>query len=141
MAWSLTKPNGDTMTQSGATQGLTLGEIQSEEVDKSATLTISPLVFNDSGNTDVIDFGGAVRTIDVTGIMKDTSTNLATNKTALNGLIQGNQDLSAGYPLTYVSDIEGTVKVKISRVRSTHLGGAPRRLAYIISMVESSVNG
>ena len=110
-------------------------------------MTLAPLVFNDSGNTDVIDFGGVIRTIDITGIIKDTPANLAIDKHALNGLIQGNQDLSTGYPLTYTSDIEkgndGTsaIKVKVQRVRSTHVGGSPRRLAYIISMVESSTNG
>lgn len=118
-----------------------LGDIQEEQVRKEANMNINPLWFSDSNNTDVLDWGGATRTITITGIISDTPANIVTAIGQLDALVNGWQTSANGYPKNYVSDKYGTKKVKFLDVVTTSIAGFPRRLAYTIRMVESSLNG
>lgn len=119
-----------------------LGTVQSEGVTKTASQMMeSPLFMADSDQTDVFDFGGAVRIITIEVIKDDTAANLTTFTQALMTLIQGDQSPDKGYPIDYVSDLLGTVKVKIQNISFTWIAGEATKLGYTIKMIESSSVG
>ncbi len=81
--------------------------ITDNDETKESTLTPQPLYLSDSDQTDVFDFGGVVRTINLTG--RYTAASLANLKTwvdSLDAFVQGHQDIDAGYPLDFVDDPE-----------------------------------
>ena len=109
---------------------------------KESTLTIVGLYTNDSDLTDVFDFGGTVKIITLTGSFKGE--NVAQMKSFIDSaesLIQGAQDISHGYPLTFVDDIRGTIKVKCLDFDSTVIEGESARCTWAFKLVQSSTNG
>ena len=109
---------------------------------KTGSLTILPLYGFDSDETDVFDFGGAVRLITLTGSYR--AANVAALKTwidSLDALIQGKQDASSGYPLTFVDDLRGTLKVKVLSFDSPWTLAEPTRVNWTIKIVNASING
>ena len=118
-----------------------LGDIQIENCVKGAFLTDMPLFGSDSDETDVFDFGGTVRKIILTAFKTGTPTELATFTIALNTLINGDQSPDQKYPIDYVSDLLGTIKVKIDNISLTWAAGQPTILRYTIQMIESSSVG
>lgn len=145
MTYQITLGNGTVLAQNtpSVTQpaGQTLGSVLEESCSIDANLLVFPLPFSDSTDTDVQDFGGVVNTTNIQGILNDTPANLATSWAALRELINGDQSSDTNYPLSYVSDIQGTIKVKIQNLTFTHLAGIPRKLGYSLKMVQSSTNG
>lgn len=118
-----------------------LGSIQEENVSKEANLTALPLYLSDSDDTDVFDFGGVVRLVTLTGIRSDTTANLQTFVGEIMGLITGAQE-PPDYPKDYHSDtLNATIKVKFLNVNYNYVAGDPRKIYYIIRMIESSSTG
>ena len=108
---------------------------------KESVLTVLPLYLSDAAETDVFDFGGVTKLINFTGNFRGANT--AAVKTfidSIQALIQGHQDTDAGYPLTLVDDIRGTIKVKIFDFDSTYTEGDPTRCTWTLKLVQSSTN-
>lgn len=108
---------------------------------KESILTVLPLYLNDSDLTDVFDFGGVIRIINLSGIYHGA--NIAALKTwidSVEALIQGHQDTEAGYPLTLTDDLRGTIKVKIFDFDTTKMEGDSTKLTWSLKLVQSSTN-
>jgi len=108
---------------------------------KEAVLTVLPLYLSDSDATDVFDFGGTIKIINLTG--NYLGANVAALKTfvdSIEALAQGHQDSDAGYPLTFADDLRGTIKVKVLDFDSTFSEGQPTKIAWTIKLVQSSTN-
>ena len=108
---------------------------------KEAVLTVLPLYLNDSDLTDVFDFGGTIKIINLTGIY--IGADIAALKTwvdSIEALIQGHQDVQAGAPYTFVDDLRGTIKVKILDFNSTKAEGDSTKIAWTLKLVQSSTN-
>lgn len=111
---------------------------------KEAVLAVLPLYLNDSDNTDVFDFGGTIRTIDLSG--KYIGGSISANKTfidALEALIQGDQSVQAGYPLTFTDDLRAPsgMKVKIMECSSTMIDTEGiEQCTWTLKLVQSSTN-
>ena len=119
----------------------TNARITSNDADKTPNLTTLPLYLNDSDNTDVFDAGGVVKTINLTGSYSDSSVaNLKTFIDSLEALVQGHQDTDAGYPIDFVDDLRGTIKVKVLTFNSSWNVGEPTRINWSIKLVQSSTN-
>ena len=108
---------------------------------KNGNLTVFPLYLNDSDLTDVFDFGGTVKTINLTGSYTAAATaNLKTWIDSIEVLIQGHQDIQAGAPYVFVDDFRGTIKVKVLSFNSTAIPGEPTRVGWTLKLVQSSEN-
>ena len=108
---------------------------------KEAVLTVLPLYLNDSDLTDVFDFGGTIKVINLTGVY--IGADMAALKTwvdSVEALIQGHQDVQAGAPYTFVDDLRGTIKVKILDFNSTKAEGESTKIAWTLKLVQSSTN-
>jgi hypothetical protein len=108
---------------------------------KKATLIVMPLYLNDSDQTDVFDFGGAVKTINLSGtyIASDVAS-LKTWVDSVEALIQGHQDIDAGAPYDLVDDLRGTIKVKVFDFNTVYTRGDPTQVSWTIKLVQSSTN-
>ena len=101
-----------------------------------------PLYLSDSDATDVFDFGGTTKIITLTGVYMGA--NVAALKSFVDSvetLIQGHQDVQAGYPLTFADDLRGTIKVKIFDFNSTFNEGSSTKIDWTLKLVEASENG
>ena len=119
-----------------------LGEIQEERPKKTGDLEASPLVGLDSSDTDVFDNGGCVleTTLRIKKIVA-SFTDAGTFIRALLTLINGDQ-LPPHYPITYVSDILGTIKVKVKKIDAPVIvGDGPCSVFYTLTLIESSEFG
>jgi len=115
--------------------------INSNACSKSSSLTVIPLYLNDSENTNVFDFGGTVKTINLSGgYIADTVAGLKTWVESLEGLQQGHQDVDAGAPYEFVDDLRGTINVKVLEFTSTQVQAEPTRVTWTIKLVQSSTN-
>lgn len=108
---------------------------------KESVLTVLPLYLSDSDLTDVFDFGGTIRLINLTGVFMGADTAaLKTWIDSVEALIQGHQDVDAGYPLTLTDDLRGTIKVKIFDFDTTQTEGDPTKIIWALKLVQSSEN-
>ena len=109
---------------------------------KEAILTPMPLYTLDSDQTEVFDLGGATRIFTLSGIFVGSSqATVATFIGQIEGLVNGAQDTSQSYPLTFNDDLRGQgTKVKIMDVDTTQLAGQPTIATWSIKMIESSSN-
>ncbi len=115
--------------------------ITENDVRKEATLVTMPLYLSDSDLTDVFDFGGTVKTINLTGSYVASSTaSLKVWIDAVESLIQGHQDVDAGAPYSFVDDLRGTINVKILEISTTWSEGDPTRINWTLKLVQSSTN-
>ena len=108
---------------------------------KESVITVLPLYLSDSDQTDVFDFGGTIKLINLTGVY--LGADIATLKTwidSVEALIQGHQDVDAGYPLTLTDDLRGTIKVKIFDFDSTITEGNKTSIDWTLKLVQSSTN-
>lgn len=108
---------------------------------KEALITPMPLYLLDSDQTDVFDFGGTIKTFNLAGVFVGTSK--AVCKTFIDSceaLIQGHQDVEAGYPITFTDDYRGTKKIKIFDFESSKIQGEPLIVRWSFKFVESSTN-
>lgn len=119
-----------------------MGQIQEERFLKNADLEIGINMFLDSDETDVLDNGGCVQKITATFIkIVDAWADVATFVQALLGLINGDQS-PPNYPLTYVSDVLGTIYVKIESIDPRVIfKNGPIMIEYTINMIQSSELG
>ena len=109
---------------------------------KEAILTPMPFYLFDSDDTDVYDFGGTTKTFTLSGIYVGTTISSVKDFIdLLEGLIQGHQDISAGYPLTFTdTDTRGTKKVKVMDVETTKESGVPLMCTWNLKLIEASDN-
>ena len=115
--------------------------ITENDCRKEGVLTILPLYLNDSDLTDVFDFGGTIKIINLSGVY--VGANVAALKTwleSVEALIQGHQDIDAGAPWTFVDDLRGTIKVKVLDFSTTKMEGDSTKLNWVIKIVQSSTN-
>lgn len=111
------------------------------DLRKESNLSVLPLYLSDSDATDVFDFGGVTKTINLSGVyIADTVAALKTWIDARESLQQGHQDVAAGAPYTMVDDLRGTIKVKVLSFSSTFVEGNPTQITWTIKLVESSTN-
>jgi len=106
---------------------------------KESVMTVLPLYLSDSDETDVFDFGGTIKLINLTGVY--IGANVAALKTwvdSIEALIQGHQDTEAGYPLTFTDDLRGTIKVKVMDLDTTHSEGNPTKINWTLKLVQAS---
>ena len=115
--------------------------VTENDCKKESNLAIMPLYLSDSDATDVFDYGGVVKTITLSGSY--TAVSVALIKTwveSIEALQNGHQDTDAGYPLTFVDDLRGTIKVKIMDFSSTKTEAAVSRITWSLKLVQSSTN-
>ena len=115
--------------------------IKDNDCSKTPNLAIMPLYLSDSDETDVFDFGGVVKTITLTGVY--IGADVAALRTwidSLEELAQGHQDEKAGYPLTFVDDLRGILKVKVLDFNSSYQEAVGTKINWTLKIVESSEN-
>lgn len=108
---------------------------------KESVLTALPLYLSDSDLTDVFDFGGVTKIINLTGVY--IGANVAALKSwleSVEALIQGHQDVDAGYPLDLVDDLRGTIKVKIFDFDTTQVEGTSTKITWALKLIQASTN-
>lgn len=105
---------------------------------KEAPLIPMPLYLSDSNLTDVFDFGGVIKTFTLTGTYTGTLAQQISFIDSIEAFLQGHQDTSAGYPITFTDDLRGTKKVKVMDFDSTKVEGQPTRITWTLKLVESS---
>lgn len=106
---------------------------------KEAILTPMPLYLLDSDETEVFDFGGTLKSINLAGVFIGTS--IADCKDFmddLEGEIQGHQDTDSGYPVDFVDDFRGTVSVKIMETETTKAAGEPLIVRWVLKLIQAS---
>ena len=100
-----------------------------------------PLYLTDSDGTDVLDFGGVIKMVTLTGVyVGDTEAEAKSFVDSVEDLIQGHQDTAAGYPKTFTDDRRGTLKVKIMDFESVFYEGWPLGCTWTLKLIESSQN-
>lgn len=131
---SATKPNATWGTYYNA-----LGDVQSERFRKIASLTPDPLIGMDSDETIVDDEGGAILRITLDTAKTFTSfANAVSFVQALLTLINGEQYVP-NYPLTYVSDVLGTIYVKVEDIDTPVIvGDGPCVVRYTLHLIQCS---
>lgn len=132
---TIAKPAGGSITLEG--DGLSF--IGEDSVRKEAIMTPMPLYLLDSDETEVFDIGGTMKSLNISGIYIGAS--VAACKTwmdALEALINGHQDTDSGYPVNYVSDFRGTVKVKILETETTKQAGEPLIVRWVLKLLQAS---
>lgn len=93
--------------------GLTLGKVQSIDVDKTGNLLALPLPTGDSDETEVFDMLGVTKNLTVSGTITGASiADVKSDLDALEGLIDGDQASS----VTFSSDQTGSITVKVNRI-------------------------
>jgi len=110
------------------------------DCSKESFLTPMPMYLYDSDMTDIFDFGGVTKVINLTGSYVAGS--IAALKTWIDSvevLVQGHQDTDAGYPLAFVDDLRGSIKVKIYSFSST-IVEAELRTTWTLKLIQSSEN-
>jgi len=115
--------------------------ITENDCKKESNLAIMPLYLSDADATDVFDYGGVVKTISLSGsYTADTTAAIKTWVESIEALQNGHQDTDSGYPLTFVDDLRGTIKVKIMDFSSTKTEAAVSRIIWSLKLVQSSTN-
>jgi len=120
---------------------INLGDVAEETQRKEANLSPTPMYDRDSDETDVFDFGGCTRVITVMGKYSDTNANMTTFIESIEAMIQGHQDNAAGFPVDFVSDMRGTIKVKVAEFEWTKIEGIESFIAYTIKLFEANILG
>ena len=128
---------GGTITLNGGTSSF----IQSNQSKKESILTPLPLYLTDSEDTEVFDYGGTIKSINITGVYVGTTVaNIKQFIDDMEGLIQGHQEPSDGYPLSLVDDYRGTVLVKIMDFDSTNEAAETLIIRWTLKTVQASTN-
>ena len=115
--------------------------IKDNDCTKESNLVPMPLYTQDADETDVFDFGGATKLITLSGVYMNTT--VALIKTwidSIEALVQGQQDTEQGYPLTFIDDLRGTLKVKVISFNSDWREAEPTIASWSIKLIQSSTN-
>lgn len=108
---------------------------------KESNLAIMPLYLSDSDATDVFDYGGVTKTINLSGVyIAETIAELKEWIESLEALQNGHQDTDSEYPVEFVDDLRGTIKVKVLDFSSTKVEAETTRITWSIKLVQSSTN-
>jgi len=109
--------------------------VQREAVKKDANLVILPLPMSDASKTDVFDYMGVTKTIDVEGIYVGNNIgSIAGWIGSMSSLVDGQQT----GPSTYVSTIIGSNVIKIWYFNYDWIQGDPNKVSYSLRMIEST---
>ncbi len=107
-------------------------------------MAILPLYLLDSDETDVFDFGGVVKIINLHGVFIGAAeSDVKTFVDSVEALIQGAQDIGNDYPLTFKDDRRTSgagIKVKILDFESIFIAGYPTACTWTLKLVQSSTN-
>jgi hypothetical protein len=105
---------------------------------KESNLVPQPLYGYDSDQTDVFDFGGAIKTITLSGfyIAEDVEDQFSFID-SIEALAPGKQDS----PIELVDDLRGTINVKVNSVNTDKTSGEPSRITWEIKLINSSTYG
>lgn len=115
--------------------GTSLDYVTSEKCIKQSGLYKQVMPTLDSNQTITIDLFGAERTIAISGkFVRDNVAALATISTTMLSKINGNQAT-----ITYVSDLLGTVNVKVNSVDLSWVEGTTQILEFSIELIETAV--
>ena len=108
---------------------------------KESSLAILPLYLSDSDETDVFDYGGVIKTITLSGsFVAATVAELKTWIDSAEALQNGHQDTDSNYPLTFIDDLRGTLKVKVMDFSSTKSAANVTQVTWTIKLAQSSTN-
>ena len=123
-------------------QDLTNSFITENNCRKEAVITPMPLYTMDSDETDVFDFGGVIKTITLTGKYEheDGVSALKTWVDSVEALIQGHQDVEAGYPIKFTDDLRGTLRVKVMDFDTTWIEGEATLIIWTLKLMQASKN-
>ena len=114
--------------------GQSLGNITRDYAKKTSGAVVLPSFYEDADKTEVIEMSGPIREFTVEGIYTATSTaTLTTFIDAIEGFIDGQQDTT----VSYVSDLRGTINVKVLDFDSDWVEGRPSAVPYTIKLVEA----
>lgn len=107
---------------------------------KDSNLTPMPLFTQNSNNTEVFDFGGVIKVVNLQGLYVGTSKSDTRDfMNAIDALQNGQQDIDSGYPLTFTDpDARGTIKVKVMSGKTTKVAGVPLQCRWVLKLVEAS---
>jgi len=115
--------------------GNDMGNVQIEGGKKIANMTELPLPLSDSDATEVFDFGGSVRTFTVPTLQ--TGATVGALKTILDtflALLNGDQSST----VAYVSDLSGTINVKVRSIDYAFTAGSPNILELNFVLIQAS---
>lgn len=115
-----------------------LGIVASEGGGKQASLSAFEFFGEDSDQTEVDDFGGAVRTLTLRTAKAGSLSDLKTFIDSVEGLINGEQTPENNYPYQLVSDLTGTTKVKFLDVNWELNNSRPRIIDVTIRMYQAA---
>lgn len=111
-------------------------------VKKESYLTPMPLYGSDSTDTIIFDFGGVNKTLNVSGIYIGTNiADCASFIALVEGRVNGKQDSSSGFPIDYVDDYRGTIKVKVGDCQTDVVMGEPLIVRWEFTLLQSSTDG
>lgn len=133
---TISKPAGGTITLQGDSKAFVVSNTASVE----AVFISTPKYGSDPSETDVLDYGGAVKIITLEGIYVDTMANIKTFVESCEALINGIQSKSEGYPLTFTDTLRGTKLVKVMNFMSTLIEGEATTISWTLKLIESSNN-
>jgi hypothetical protein len=126
--------------------GVDLGNITEENIDKETYLTPMPGYMIDSAQAYIFDFGGCIRSITIDGVKTGTLSALQTFVQAIEALVNAHQDVTSGYPKSYVNDLsgtggaQGTIKVKVKNFTYRYTQGVPGEIRYTLKLLESGTD-
>ena len=106
---------------------------------KSAELIAQPLYTQDSDETEVMDYGGTIKKITLSGTK--IADNIAALKVwidALEGLINGQQDHGNSYPITLADDLRGTILVKVEEVDTSMKEGEVVNATWTVKLIQAA---
>jgi len=106
--------------------------LNTEIIQKNSNLITMSLPKQDSSQAMSFDFMGAEKTIQLNGILTANDIPTLANKAQdLEKIISGDQSVG-----TYVSNIFGTMNVRVNKVNLKYEGGVPLKVEYDIELVE-----
>ena len=121
------------------------GSIDTEEIKKDSNIDNMPMPIKDSNELVSMDYSGAQMTIRLMGSFQATNISpnyyLKAKADTLRGLITGNQNstnLIKTGPYRYISEIAGTIYVKVTSLSITKSSGVPTQFKYILELIEAN---
>lgn len=114
--------------------GIDLGHMQEIRNDKwSPGIVPINIPTKDSDETEVFDYFGSIRRVNIEGIFEGDVATIKVSIDAISALISGNQSVS----VNLITDYTGTIKVKVERFTSTwNIPG--NKANYSLSVVEGN---
>ena len=107
--------------------------ITSERVSKTASLDPITPTDSDSDSVEVVDINSPIRVISITGQVVGNSSVLSAFASFIWSIINGQQFST----VEYISELHGTIDVKIDEFTPTDESGKTRIMKYTLKLIES----